>query len=189
MRNVICFILFFSSALVFAADMSPQDTVKDIFARAADPLVATDLAKQAEISKQVDFGSLAKGALGDEAKKLSTKELAWFGDTLMKIITLTVYPKAPDFLKDVKIEYGSDAQTDELFQVHSTVQNKSDLTDVVYFLKKESGQGWRVVDISLSGNQWTSVIHDEVMDVLRKKKWKGLKEAMEKRLHTLQQKT
>lgn len=68
----------------------------------------------------------------------------------------------------------------------STVQNKADLTEVHYKLAR-SGEAWKVVDVSISGVSWTESVRDQVRDVLKKKKWKGLREAMDKRLRELKE--
>jgi ABC-type transporter MlaC component len=94
--------ILFLPALAFA---SPQKVVEDIFSKAGQVEVTTSADRQNEITSMVDFSALAKSALGKEAKGVAPKEVEWFQQTLQEIITRTVYPKAPDFLKDVKIAY------------------------------------------------------------------------------------
>ncbi len=170
---------------ILAAITSPQEVVKDIFAKASLPEVAVDHSKQSEINSLVDFDALAKAALGKEAKALPAKEVQWFRQTLQEIITRTVYPKAPDFLKDVKITYDSVQEKAGKAVVISSVQNKADLTDVVYRMQKNKDGVWKVVDVSISGLSWVESIQDQVRDVIKKKKWQGLKDAMNKRLNEL----
>lgn len=165
-----------------AASAEPKEVVQDIFARAGVPEAATDLAKQNEISAHVDFDQLAKSALGKEFKKASAADYKWFRDTLKEIITRTVYPKAPDFLKDVKIVYNEVDTKGDKSKVKSTVQNKADLTDVDYQLGKNKGGEWKVIDVSISGQSWVESIQEQVIDAIKKKKWKGLKDAMSRRL-------
>ncbi len=158
--------------------------VQDIFAKAAEAETATSETKQSEINAHVDFEALAKAALGREFKKASAADFRWFRDTLKDIITRTVYPKAPEFLQGVKIVYNSVETKGNKSKVKSTVQNKADLTDVDYELAKGKA-GWKVVDVSIAGQSWVESIQEQVSDVIRKKKWKGLKEAMNKRLHEI----
>lgn len=172
------------SLSAFAALPGPQAVVEDIFSRASAPEIASDSAKQAEVSAMVDFDALAKAALGKEAKALAGKEFVWFRDTLKEIIVRTVYPKAPDFLQGVKITYDAVKEKGGKATVTSSVQNKADLTDVQYQMQK-NGEAWKVVDVSISGLSWVESINDQVRDVLKKKKWKGLKDAMNKRLGEL----
>jgi ABC-type transporter MlaC component len=52
---------------------------------------------------------------------------------------------------------------------------------LTYMEKNKSGE-WKVIDVSISGLSWVESIRDQVTDVVKKKKWIGLKEAMNKRL-------
>lgn len=168
----------------FAAISDPKGVVEEIFAKASTPAIASDQSQQGQVNSLVDFEALASSSLGAEKKKVSAKDFEWFRSTLQEIITRTVYPKAPEFLSGVKIQYDSVEQKGAFTNVKSTVQNKADLTEVQYKLAK-SGEGWKVVDVSISGVSWTESIRDQVKDVVKKKKWKGLRDAMEKRLAEL----
>jgi ABC-type transporter MlaC component len=159
--------------------------VQEIFQKAGAPEVATDSAKQNEVNAYVDYDVLARAALGKEGSKVSAQEFAWFRDTLKEIIGRTVYPKAPDFLKDVKISYDAVELKGEKATVKSTVQNKADLTDVSYRLALSKEKGWKVVDVSISGQSWVESIRDQVSQVIKKHKWAGLKVKMTKRLNDL----
>lgn len=179
--NILAILLAVNS---FAAIASPQNVVENIFTAASSPEIAANAAKQNEVNSFVDFDALAKAALGREGKTVPAKEFVWFRDTLKEIITRTVYPKAPDFLKDVKITYDAVKEKGTKATVTSSVQNKSDFTDVQYQMQK-SGETWKVVDVSISGLSWVESINEQVRDVLKKKKWKGLKDAMNKKLGEL----
>lgn len=171
--------------LPMLAQASPQKVVEEIFTKAGQPEISSSADKQKEVSAMVDFAALAKSALGKEAKAIPAKEVEWFQGTLQEIITRTVYPKAPDFLKGVKIVYDQVEEKNNAAVVKSTVQNKSDLTEVEYKLMKAKDGNWKVVDVSISGLSWVESINDQVKDVMKKKKWKGLKEAMQKRLNEI----
>lgn len=175
------------SIMAVASVSSPQVVVEEIFAKASAPEVVSDSTKQSEINSYVDFDALAKAALGTSAKSISNKEFQWFRDTLQEIITRTVYPKAPDFLKDVKISYENVKEQGAKATVLSSVQNKADFTDVQYKMVKNTKGDWRVVDVSISGLSWVDSIRDQVKDVIKKKKWQGLKDAMNKRLVELKE--
>ncbi|MGZ3652479.1 MAG: ABC transporter substrate-binding protein [Bdellovibrionota bacterium] len=173
------------SSSAHAAPAEPKAVVQEIFARASAPEVATDVKKQAEVNAFVDFDALAKAALGKQFKATPPAEFQWFRDTLREIIGRTVYPKAPEFLSGVKITYSSDEAKDGRAKVKSTVQNKADLTDVDYQLASEKGGDWKVVDVAISGQSWVESIRDQVNNVIKKKKWKGLKDSMNRRLNEL----
>ena len=164
----------------------PVDMVKKIFDLAGRPEVATEPAKQAEVNAFVDFDALARAALGAQAKAQPAAEFAWFRDTLKDIIGRTVYPKAPDFLSGVKITYKtSQASSAKTAKVLSSVQNKADITDVDYKLAAEKDGSWKVADVAISGQSWVDSIREQVNSVIKKKKWKGLKENMNRRLNEL----
>lgn len=168
-----------------AASTSPKEVVQDIFARASASEISSDASKQSEVNNLVDFDALAKAALGKNSKAVPKAEQQWFRDTLREIITRTVYPKAPEFLQGVKITYDAVQEKGTKATVSSTVQNKADLTDVQYRMEKAADGSWKVVDVAISGLSWVDSIQDQVRDVLKKKQWKGLKEAMNKKLAEL----
>ena len=60
---------------------------------------------QKQVNAKIDFAEMARTALGREYKKRSVEQKAWFESALKEIITRTVYPEAPKFLKSVKIKY------------------------------------------------------------------------------------
>lgn len=163
----------------------PKEVVQEIFLKAASPEVASDAGKQGEVNAFVDYDALAKAALGKNGAKISAQEFAWFRDTLKEIIGRTVFPKAPDFLKDVKINYDAVEMKGAKATVKSTVQNKADLTDVSYALEQSKEKGWKVVDVAISGQSWVESIRDQVTEVIKKHKWSGLKTKMNKRLTDL----
>jgi ABC-type transporter MlaC component len=177
------FLLIALTAMYAQAAAEPKAVVQEIFQKASAPEVAAEAAKQAEVNALVDFDALARAALGKQ--KPSAQDFAWFRDTLKEIIGRTVYPKAPEFLQGVKITYNSDETKGAKATVKSTVQNKADLTDVDYQLADEGAKGWKVVDVSISGQSWVESIRDEVGKVIKKSGWKGLKGKMNKRLGEL----
>ncbi|RZA07509.1 MAG: ABC transporter substrate-binding protein [Proteobacteria bacterium] len=183
MKYVAMMLALLCSSVGFAAD-GPKEVVQDIFARAGDAAVATDAMKQREVNVHVDYETLANDALGKNAKTIPAAEKEWFKETLMEIISRTVYPKAPEFLAGVKINYAKVEEKGNKATVASTVQNKADVTDVSYKLGK-TNDVWKVTDVSISGLSWVESIRDQVSDTIKKKKWKGLKDLMNKRLNTL----
>lgn len=170
---------------VIAAPVEPKAVVQEIFTQASAPEVATSADKQGEINAKVDFDTLANNALGKNAKSVPAPERAWFKNTLQEIISRTVYPKAPEFLSGVKINYEKVEEKNGKATVASTVQNKADVTDVSYKLQKGAEGEWKVVDVAISGLSWVDSIRDQVSSTIRTKKWKGLKELMNKRLADL----
>ncbi|NUM88819.1 MAG: ABC transporter substrate-binding protein [Bdellovibrionales bacterium] len=181
MRKFALWMLFWTGV---AQAGDPRALVEDVFAKAAREAVKSDAALQAEVSSRVDFPAMARSVLAKE-KGVPPAEAAWFTATLQEIITRTVYPKAPDFLSGVRIEYRGEKVAGRKAVVKSVVQNKSDVTDVDYRLEQGKDGGWKVVDVALDGESWVDSIRDEVRDTLRKEKWSGLKKRMLKRLDEL----
>ena len=167
---------------VLADTSGPQNVVEDIFSKSAKTEIAADAGKQNEVKVLVDFNSLAKSSLGKEFAKTAKKDFEWFRDTLQEIISRTVFPKAPEFLQGVRITYQSVEEKNGKALVKSTVQNKADFTEVNYKLEKTKEGLWKVVDVSISGVSWVESIREQVNTVLKKKKWAGLREALDKRL-------
>lgn len=184
MKGLILALLIPVSAL--AGDAKAM--VEMVFSKASQDAVKNDQALQAEVSSYVDFDAMAKAVLAKE-KGVPSGEVFWFAQTLREIITRTVYPKAPEFLSGVKIEYREEKVSGNAAVVKSVVQNKSDLTDVDYKLAKSKSGEWRVVDVALDGESWVESIRDEVRDTLKKEKWAGLKKRMVRRLDELKQET
>ena len=183
MKSFLFFMFLMASSAYAAA--SPQEVVESIFKRASDIQVKNDSKLQNEINTSVDFERMGRMALGKEINKIPKAEIVWFTDTLKEIITRTVYPSAPDFLKGVKIKYGNVAQKKNTASVKSTVENKSDFTDVDYLLELQKDGAWRVVDVSLDGESWVDSIRDQVIASLKKEKWAGLKKKLSTRLAEL----
>jgi ABC-type transporter MlaC component len=189
MRNIfLCAVLLFSFLLPIhssvAASLEPKALVEFIFEKAADKNVANDVSRQSEINQNISFSTMARQALGAEATKRSEAELAWFDRTLTEIITRTVYPEAPKFLKSVKVSYREVKVDGENARVSSVVRNKGESTDVDYRLKQVAG-AWRVVDIAIDGESWTQTIAEQVKKTLEKNKWAGLETRLNQRLNEL----
>jgi len=163
----------------------PKAVVEEIFKKASNAAVKTDADVQSEINKSVDFARMGRLVLGKEISKIPSAEVSWFTATLKEIITRTVYPNAPEFLTGVKIEYGSVSVKGKRAVVKSTVENKSDFTDVDYTLEMQADGSWRVVDVSLDGESWVDSIRDQVLETLKKDKWAGLKRKLSDRLAEL----
>lgn len=186
MKYILLAMVSLLPSLTFAEIAEPKAVVEQIFASASDNKLPTDSAQQSKVTTNVDFDALARNALGAQAKKVSATEFTWFRDTLQKIISLTVFPKAPEFLQGVQISYQNVEVKGDKAKVKSTVQNKADLTDVNYDLAKQKDGSWKVVDVTISEQSWVKSINEQVNDVIKKKQWKGLKESMSRRLKDLQ---
>lgn len=178
------FFLMLLSLLAMAEEKDPKAVVEEIFTRAGQEQIK-ELAAQEEVNRLVDFEQMARASA--PKGKIPESEFSWYKNTLKAIITKTVYPEAPNFLKDVSISYKAVEINGDTAVVHSVVKRKADLTDVNYKFKKIGGE-WKVIDLSLDGESWVGNIKDQVTSSLKKKQWKGLKEALQKRLAKLEKK-
>lgn len=174
-----------SSAQSNESAATAKMVVKEIFQRASEPEIAGDSAKQAVVNTKIDFAAMAKNALGREYSKRSAEERKWFQDTLQEIITRTVYPSAPKFLKSVKIAYKKVKQDGKNATVSSIVRSKGERTRVEYDLRQGEDGTWRVVDVAFDGESWVDNIREQVYRTVRKRNWTGLEKRMNRRLANL----
>jgi ABC-type transporter MlaC component len=183
--KTISVLLLFVTNLAQAAVSSPKQVVETIFTKASQQEIANNTKLQSEVNQLVSFPLMAKAVLGKH--KIPAGEQAWFESTLTEIITRTVYPAAPDFLKNVRIEYKEVDTKGKQAVVKSTVRNKADLTDVNYDLIEMPDRSWQVVDIAIDGESWVKSIRAQVDTTIKQKKWKGLKDLLTQRLNKLKQ--
>ena len=79
------------------AALTPEDLIKDIFARVGKENLLLNSKTKDEVELHVDFGEMTKVILGQEGAKRSASDIKWFETTIKEIITRSVYPSAPKF--------------------------------------------------------------------------------------------
>ncbi|MBC7713675.1 MAG: ABC transporter substrate-binding protein [Rhizobacter sp.] len=163
---------------------APETLIQNIFTLAQKENPLHNPKTKAELDSHFDFHQMSLNILGSEAKKRSAADLKWFEDSIKEIITKTVYPKAPEFLKGVKITYKSTLLDDNKATVPSVVAKKGEKTDVKYKLVK-SGSEWKVIDISIDDESWVNTINDKMTKTLKEKGWSGVKDMINKRVVAL----
>ena len=177
--------LFLLPSLCFAT--TSKEIVEQIFTKSAQPEISKDVKLQDEVNAFVDYGHMAKEVLGAEYKKRKAPELQRFEKMLKDIISLSVFPAAPDFLGKVNVTYKEVLEEGNNSKINSVVKHKGEETEVNYRLHKQ-GENWKVYDIALDGESWTDSIREEVQKILKKEGWAGLKKRLTKRLETLSNK-
>ena len=182
-RALILLCLFTQSKALMAA-ASPEEMIKDIFAKAGSENLLNNSAKKASVENLIDFGEMTKNILAQEFTKLPGTEVKWFEQTIKEIITRSVFPSAPKFLDNVKISYKKTQLDVTNAKVSSSVNKKGDIVDVDYFLKKE-GDEWKIVDVAIDDESWVTTINEKVQKTIKEKGWKGLKDLLSKRLNEL----
>ena len=93
-----------------ATPVSATDTAKGVVETIIDRVrtldnKATHVENARTIEELVDFKTLAINALGSRASDATAAQKKEIEELLRKIITKTVYPEAPKFFKDVKIDF------------------------------------------------------------------------------------
>ena len=170
------------------AEVAPESLIQNIFSLAQkeeNPLNNPKL--KTELDNNFDFRLMSLNILGEEAKKRSASDLKWFEDSIKEIITKTVYPKAPEFLRGVKITYKATLVDENKATVPSVVAKKGEKTDVSYTLVK-TGTTWKVIDVSIDDESWVKTINDKLKKTLKEKGWSGVKDLLTTRIKALNKK-
>jgi ABC-type transporter MlaC component len=168
-------------------EVAPQTLIQNIFSLAQKENPLNNPKIKTELDAGFDFRQMSLNILGDEANKRSATDLKWFEDSIKEIITKTVYPKAPEFLRGVKITYRDTLIDNNKATVPSTVAKKGEKTDVSYTLIK-SGTSWKVIDVSIDEESWVKTINDKIKKSLKEKGWNGVKELLNNRVKALNKK-
>lgn len=168
-------------------ESTPEVLIQAIFNMAQKENPLNNPKIKSALDSHFDFRQMSLNILGAEAKKRSAADLKWFEDSIKEIITKTVYPKAPEFLKGVKITYKNTLIDGEKATVPSVVAKKGEKTDVSYKLIK-SGSEWKVIDISIDDESWVNTINDKMTKTLKEKGWSGVKEMLNNRIKALNKK-
>jgi len=186
MKLLLIFLLNLSLiASIHAND--PETVIKDIFSRAQKGNALKNKADKEFIDAQFNFQRMSHDILGQLKKDRSQEDLLWFEKTIKDIITMTVYPKAPDFLKDVKITYKRTLVDQDKATVFSSVFKKGEVTSVDYQLLKQ-GNDWKVIDVALDEDSWVKTINEKMMKSFKEKGWNGVKSMLNKKLTELKKK-
>ena len=186
MKFILAFLLLLP-VLVKAETETPEVLIQKFFSLAQKENALNNPETKNALDSHFDFQQMSLKILGDEAKKRSQADLLWFEVSIKEIITKTVYPKAPDFLKGVKITYKNTLIDGTRATVASVVARKGEKTDVNYSLMK-SGESWKVIDISIDDESWVKTINDKMTKTLREKGWPGVKEMINKKVTALKSK-
>ena len=171
----------------FGASETPRSVVETIIERASKlDQKATRPESERIIESQIDFQKLALDALGDNANEATSAQRTQIQDLLRKIITKTVYPEAPKFFRDVKIQYtGEEKSVSDRTHITSIVTKGSKRSTVEYWLAP-GAQGYKVVDFAIEGERWVENVGDQFDEVIAKNKVSGLISKMNKRLGELE---
>ena len=187
MKKTLVSLLFLTLCLIISnvkAETTPEELIKDIFAKAAKENLLINKEARATVENHIDFSEMSKTILASEYTKRTPAEIKWFESTIKEIITRSVYPSAPKFLENVKITYKKTQVTESSAKVASSVSKKGEATDVDYVLKKVNNE-WKVVDVAIDEESWVKTINEKVQKTIKEKGWPALKDLLNKRLNEL----
>lgn len=131
-----------------AAVSSPLEVVKDGNAKVKETLAKKDTTVEqlaTVVDGFVDFGELAKRALGKEWDKLTPGQRTEFSDTMKGLLRASYAQKAIG-QSDAEIRYGKESITGDEATVATMLVVKKDEFPVDYRLYKTSS-GWRIYDV------------------------------------------
>ena len=182
LKIILIFLLI--SKVQASLSVEPEEIVKKIFELAKDKTLKNSKKKQVKIEDMFNFKVMSKDILGKQYLERGKKEFDWFHQTIKGIITKTIYPKAPKFLNEVEIEYKDIEKNNSGATVYAIVKSKGEETEVNYALKFINNK-WTVVNVIIDDESWVENISEKVDTVLKKKKWKGLRKLLTKKLKEL----
>ncbi|MCB9060188.1 MAG: ABC transporter substrate-binding protein [Halobacteriovoraceae bacterium] len=184
LMSVVLIFFMFTTFPLFCSENAEIQLVDKIFTLAKSSDFAKNKTSQEFVTSQFDFATMSKNILGAEFTKQNQKEIEWFNDHIKQIITKTIYPKATDFLKNVNVEHELISKKDKTFSVLTIVKKRGEESEVLSSFSNSSN-AWKIIDISIDDESWTSNIKEQVKKKIDKEKWIGLKKSLTKRLEEL----
>lgn len=189
-KNILLFSLVGSVFLSFPkasqAETTPEVIIKEVFDAAQEGNPLDNPNTMRFLDERFNFSQMAKNILGKDLLGQNLNEVQWFEKSIREIITKTVYPKAPEFLSNVKISYKKTIVDGEKAIVGSTVAKKGEVTDVDYVLMMDkTKKSWRVVDVAIDQESWVQTINEKMTKSFKEKGWKGVKDLLNKRIKEL----
>lgn len=179
---LVSLLLFAPAGLSFAK--GPKQVVVSIFSLAKNANISTDRKLQNKVNAMVSFDLMADKIL--RGFKGAQQNKKWFTGLLREIITRSVYPESPGFLKGVKITYKKSKINGSTALIRSEIFREGETSEVDYSLKKIGGR-WKVVDVSLDEESWADITREQVDAVLQNSNWDELRKKMQKRLNDIRE--
>lgn len=180
------YIVIIFTSLIFSyssfATETPLEIIQIIFNKAMQKKFSKDVLAQKYVTDHFDFKLMSQKIL--KKQQPNKKEFNWFQNQIKEIVTRTVYPKATDFLSEVKTEHEIVEKGKAKFSILTLVKKRGEESEVISYFEKV-GSTWRIVDISIDDESWVQNIGDQVRRTIKKKKWSGLKKSLNKRLTDL----
>lgn len=173
-------------ALAVAANPGPLAVVQNIDAEVQKVLKGENptVEKLAERADGfVDFGELAKRALGSDWGTLKKKQQDEFTATMKGLLRASYAQKAiSDDRGAAKVEYGAEKIEGNEATVPSTLSLKQDKFEVVYKLYRPNEKAaWRVYDVITDEVSLVGTYNDQFRKVMAKSGFDGLLDQLKKK--------
>jgi phospholipid transport system substrate-binding protein len=177
-------------ALLTASPAAPVEVVKSGNAE-VQRLLAN---KEATVDKLaqtadtfVDFGELAKRALGAEWEKLSKKQQGEFSGTMRGLLRASYAQKALG-QGTAQIKYGAEKTTGNEAEVPTTlVVNKEEVPVVYKLFRAAPAKEWRIYDVITDDVSLVGTYRDQFRKLISEKGYEGLLAALKAKREQLEQ--
>lgn len=163
---------------------APNEIVDFIIKTSSTADFKSNIKLQNSVSELIDFKELSNATIKKFKKELNEKNKTWYAEALKKIITKTVYPKATNFLKNIKMSSFETFSKNGNEIVRSTVIDKGEEIKVEYIFVKTQ-KGFKVVDVSIDGASWVQDIRDQIEETWDLYKWAGVEKKLNKKIMEL----
>jgi phospholipid transport system substrate-binding protein len=169
---------------------TPQAVVETIITNARNLNQKSDFQDRTRtIESLVDFQTICDRALAKNLKTLSAEHKTEISSLLKTILTKTVYPAAPQFFKDVSVQFKPAEDTASgKARIKSLVSKGKSRSSVEYWLESSSS-GYRVVDLAIDGESWVKNVGGQFDQILSSKGPEELIRRMKKRLAQIEAQT
>ena len=182
-----------AAALILTAAPGPLSVVKNADQEVQKVLSGPDASPAklaARADEFVDFGELAKRAMGAQWEKLQKKQQDELRETMKGLLRASYAQKAVSDGKGgaAKVEYGEEKTEGNEATVNTKLTvNKQDTYPVVYKLYRADAKGpWRVYDVITDDVSLVTTYADQFRAVMDKKGFDGLLKTLKDRQASLE---
>ncbi len=149
--------------------------------REEDPPEARELSLR-RIEEHLAFTELARWLLGPYWQKIGVREQKRFTSLVTALLRKVAYPKAAEFLGEVRVEFEGEQLNGSEAVVGTVVVHPGEgRIRVGYRLRQVEGR-WKVWDILLDGVSLATNLRSQAQSVIAKKSYRELIRRMQKKL-------
>ncbi len=180
------------SMTLAAGAISPLVVVKNADVEVQKVLQGADASTEklaARAEDFVDFGELAKRAMGTQWGKLEKKQQEEFSKTMKGLLRASYAQKAVNEGRGgtAKVEYGAEKVEGNEAVVDTKILVKQDIYPVVYKLYRPDAKGaWRIYDVVTDEVSLVTTYNDQFRQVIAKKGFDGLLKSLKDKQASLE---